>query len=860
MHMNTRWLAGFLVLGFCLLPVHLRAGGSGLNVVVVVNQNSSNSVQLGNYYCEQRQVPPRNYLRISWPVGNTDWAVSGFTNALLNPLLAMLTANQLTNQIYYVVLSMDIPYRVTSSDSVAINSTTSALFYGFKTDPSPPCSIAPGSTNLYAGSERIFQSTPPISANSNSFLAMMITSTNLALAEYVVDQGVASDGTFPTQTVYLAKSTDVARNVRFVLFDDAIFDTRLRGNYSMTRTNAYGIGDFGPLLGCQTAAYNFTIVDDDFAPGSMADNLDSFGGQIFQGCTINELANGCELNILGFLAAGAAGTYGTVDEPCNYLEKFPTPMDYFWQARGFGLAECFYQSVTNPYQGLLLGEPLAAPFAQPASGFWNFLGTNALLSGTTNLSLQFTASDAEHPLQQVDLFVDGTFVQTLTNIAPAQNNKLYVTINGYTTNYAIPAGASILSVASNLTLTLNGNSYSNATKVCAFAHGDRIELHSMNIAKLGSQVPISVSNSIGAGSVLNTFIAASRTNFLDTIAFGINSYQIAANPADGDVLRVTVTETNDTQVSLAVTNTTGQNLAELTQSLLDLISTNLAPSLQTSNGVDGSDLQSGTDGDLQLVQFNLSANTAGWSNALIEATFSGPAGYLTSGTETLDANLSDLEPRNHLYITAGVTNLPLTFAFNTTTQANGFHQLAAVVYEGSHVRTEKIVTQNVQIQNGPLSATLTTLVGASNTLVGATLQFSVAANTNNVVLIQLFSTGGLLASATNLASAVFSVPGTNLDVGLHPVYAVVTLASGQQYRTQTQWINLIAPFPVSITAPPPVLSWTAIPGHTYNILSTTNLALPFQFGAAVTPSVTAAQWTDASGPASKRFYRVQKAD
>jgi hypothetical protein len=31
----------------------LFAGGSGLNVVVVVNQNSPNSVELGNYYCEK---------------------------------------------------------------------------------------------------------------------------------------------------------------------------------------------------------------------------------------------------------------------------------------------------------------------------------------------------------------------------------------------------------------------------------------------------------------------------------------------------------------------------------------------------------------------------------------------------------------------------------------------------------------------------------------------------------------------------------------------------------------------------------------------------------------------------------------
>ena len=33
----------------------------------------------------------------------------------------------------------------------------------------------------------------------------MLTSSNLAQAKLVIDRGVASDGTFPTQTVYLGQ-------------------------------------------------------------------------------------------------------------------------------------------------------------------------------------------------------------------------------------------------------------------------------------------------------------------------------------------------------------------------------------------------------------------------------------------------------------------------------------------------------------------------------------------------------------------------------------------------------------------------------------------------------------------------------
>ena len=174
---------------FFLMVQMIQAGGSGLNVVIVVNQNSMNSVQLGNYYAERRHVPPQNLLRIDWPGGKVNWSISDFTTYLYNPVVSMLAARHLTNQIDFIVLSMDIPYRVESGDSIEPNSTTSCLFYGLKPDSNPPCSMAPGSTNLYAGTEGIFRATPPNAANSNSWLVTMITSSNLAQAKQLVENG-----------------------------------------------------------------------------------------------------------------------------------------------------------------------------------------------------------------------------------------------------------------------------------------------------------------------------------------------------------------------------------------------------------------------------------------------------------------------------------------------------------------------------------------------------------------------------------------------------------------------------------------------------------------------------------------------
>ena len=864
-----------VVWALSLFPV--LGGGSGLNVVVVVNQNSTNSIELGNYYCERRQVPPQNLLRINWTGGNESWTLSDYTNVLLNPLLGMLASRQLATQIDYVVLSMDIPFNVTQTGTASgVNSSTSPLFYGFKSDlPAPVdytstgfpgCSLPFASSNSYAATESVFRFTRPNTATTNSFLTMMITSTSLEEAKAIIDRGVASDFTFPTQTVILGHSTDFSRNIRYITFDDAIFNTRLRGNYSMVQSNLDNPAGLSNLLGYQNGHYQFTISPNTFVPGAMADSLTSKGGIIFG---VND-----HTTLLAFINAGSSASYGTVVEPCNYLEKFPSPQDYFYQSRGFSLAESYFMSVTNPYQGLLVGEPLGAPFAQPPGLSWTSLPVNALLSGSTNLSLLATGNDAKHPVQQVDLFLDGKFLQTVTNIPPRTNNVVSLTLNGAFTNYTIPAGASLKSIVSNLVLRLNQTAFSNATRVVASAHGDRIELRSLDITRSGSQTPLTVSNSIGTATALTTFLSASGASLLDTVARGLRSYTItnsaATNPAVGAFLRLTAIKTNGQTVIISVTNNVnGATFSQLAHSFFNAV--NSDPGLTGTDGVDVEDLVMHED-----FPFNFSANdhsgdfdvhprAPGWPESQIRVRFTASTGisFNPSTTNTLDANVTDLQPRGHLYVTAGLTNLPLTFSFNTTTQADGFHELTAVAYEGSHVRTQNRASQTVRIQNSTLGATFTTLLGAINTTLNTTLQFLVVANTNLISKIELFSTGGSLSNVTGLASAVFLVPGTNLGLGLHPFYAVVTATSGKQYQTETKWIRLVGqepPFSVTITNPPPTLLWPATVGRSYEILSTTDLTQPFQLRASVFATNSPAVWVETNSSTPQRFYRVRNSN
>ena len=93
-----------------------------------------------------------------------------------------------------------------------------------------------------------------------------------------------------------------------------------------------------------------------FIPGAVADHLTSAGGI---------LTGAGQMSSLRWLEAGATGSYGTVIEPCNFLQKFPNPgvfMEHY--LRGETLIEAYWKSVAMPGQGLFIGEPLANPYGR----------------------------------------------------------------------------------------------------------------------------------------------------------------------------------------------------------------------------------------------------------------------------------------------------------------------------------------------------------------------------------------------------------------------------------------------------------------------------------------------------------------
>jgi len=302
-------------------------------------------------------------------------------------------------------------------------------------------------------------------------------------------------------------------------------------------------------------------------------------------------------------------------------------------------------------------------------------------------------------------------------------------------------------------------------------------------------IPTAAGSSPGNAAGLSSFVSASQSAFLDSSANGLRSFCLGGTVAVGTWLQLNVTKTNGVALSLSVTNQSGSAaLIDLAQQLAAVI--NSSPALQGGDGLVAQDLSTGAFG---TASFNLRAGGAGWNAAAIGVQVSGSPGVVInpSAQMHLDANLSDLQPRNHLYVTAGASQLALTFPLDTTRLADGFHELAAVAYEGSSVRTQTRIILPVQVQNSPLAATLTLLDMGPTAPVAGTYHVQVAANTNAVSAISLYSTGGMLGTLANQPTATFTINGLALGAGWHPFYALVQTASGRQYRTAEQWVRLV---------------------------------------------------------------------
>ena len=171
-------------------------------------------------------------------------------------------------------------------------------------------------------------------------------------------RSAAADCTHPAGTVYYMVNSDIRSMTRQWGFEAAARRLRkmgvkaqiLPGKVPQSKDDV-----LGAMLG--SPSVNWEKSGSTMLPGAICEHLTSLGGIMLEG--------GGQTPLTALIRNGAAGASGTVTEPYAVQAKFPDPFIHVHYARGCTLAEAFYQSVTGPYQLLIVGDPLCRPSAKP---------------------------------------------------------------------------------------------------------------------------------------------------------------------------------------------------------------------------------------------------------------------------------------------------------------------------------------------------------------------------------------------------------------------------------------------------------------------------------------------------------------
>ena len=350
-------------------PCAVRALGPH-ELVIVVNKESESSRTIAQDYAELRGVPRQNIIYISLAGDDTPsdtMTREQFTESIWKPVTRTIRDRHLEHALAWAY-SDGFPIRIETGQH---DCSLLGLTFTRNRDPAPE-EIRGGTcrSSLFAGPNMPGQSAlqsqsfdrlaalhgpdmplPSMILGATGPRANTIDEISLYLAN-----GVRSDHTAPSGTIFFVTSDDVRSTARAWQFAQARDDLAALGVRSeITPDFPEGRGD---VLGIMMGTERLQHVDRNaYLPGCLSDHLTSWAGAF---------DHAGQSKISEWLRAGMAGSAGTVVEPYAIWMKFPNAWLYVHYASGCTAIESYYQSISCPLQMLIIGDPLAQPWAPRA--------------------------------------------------------------------------------------------------------------------------------------------------------------------------------------------------------------------------------------------------------------------------------------------------------------------------------------------------------------------------------------------------------------------------------------------------------------------------------------------------------------
>jgi uncharacterized protein (TIGR03790 family) len=351
------------------------------NVLLVLNETSAMSLDIGQYYAQKRGIPAQNILRLKMPA-TEEISHDEYARQIEAPISAWLARNSAQDRILYFVLTKGVPLRIrgTSGQKGTVASVDSelALLYARMVGIKFPEEGAVGNpyylANGQIGSARQFNhQRAPI------YLVSRLDGYNFQDIKGLIDRGsapVREGKILLDQKAASGKGDDWLKTAADWMNGNGFKDrVVLDSGPNVLRDQSgvlgyYSWGSNDPAI--KTRTFNLR-----FSPGALAAMFVSSDGRTFSEPPANWMLGtwedaathfgGSPQSLAGDLIhEGATGVAGHVAEP--YLEYTIRPNILFpVYLSGFNLIESFYMAMPAlSWQTVVVGDPLCAPFRTQA--------------------------------------------------------------------------------------------------------------------------------------------------------------------------------------------------------------------------------------------------------------------------------------------------------------------------------------------------------------------------------------------------------------------------------------------------------------------------------------------------------------
>ncbi|MCL1909650.1 MAG: TIGR03790 family protein [Kiritimatiellaeota bacterium] len=398
-------------------------------IMLVVNDESIDSILLAKVYQRLRSVPDANLLRVSVPADafdatGTTISPEDFTKHIWKPIADALDKPEFQRQALAVVFSCGFPVKVAPKElskemrnetGIVPISITGAVFVRNKLPSSKEewevvdkgrfaSELFAGPVNVgsHAGESETFDTSRARLLANMPLPAMMLAFTGergstVEQAMEYLERSAGGDYKNPEGTVWFAVNNDIRSQCRQWEFGQATNElAHVPGIRAVVSTGQPRQPDF-PLVGYMTGARDVRPGAFKFAPGAFADHLTSFGA-------VFEIP--AQTKVTEWLIHGAAFTAGTVTEPMSIWMKFPHACIFTHQLNGCTAIEAMYLSLLSPLQTLPLGDPLANPWGEEIRA--GIIAPEGELSGQVEFTAEVENERAD-VFYRFQWFVDGKF-------------------------------------------------------------------------------------------------------------------------------------------------------------------------------------------------------------------------------------------------------------------------------------------------------------------------------------------------------------------------------------------------------------------------------------------------------------------